>query len=443
MKTANRVAWTEGMFLRTQHFQQADRWTEHLVVEATRPLAPYPWGLTEISIDHSALAIGRFALTSISGVLPDGTPFSAPEHCDLPAPLTLDETVKNARVLLTLPMLRPGAPSFAPDGGPVSARQTRSDYDAADDNTDSAFTAEISVGRLRFSLKLETDDTAGFEQLMLGRVLEVKSDMSVVLDDNIIPPIMKVGASGRLSSLLTEFLGLIRHRAEAIAKRAGDPSLRGAAEVGDYLMLQALNRASPVMAHLNAQAGQIHPELLYRQCVALAGELATLTEPTRLPEEFPAYRHDDLEATFAPVLAALRRALSSVMEQSAVPIPLEQRRHGVRVGMISDASLLKEAGFVLAVRADMAGEALRRNLPNQIKVGPVERIAELVNVALPGVPVRPAAVAPRQLPFSSGTVYFDLETEGDIWDSIKKSGTVAIHLATEFPGIELELWGLR
>ncbi|NSX53729.1 type VI secretion system baseplate subunit TssK [Parasulfitobacter algicola] len=443
MKTANRVAWTEGMFLRTQHFQQADRWAEHLVVESTRPLAPYPWGITEISIDQSALAIGRFGLTSISGILADGTPFSAPEHCDLPAPLILEEGVKNATVFLTLPMLRPGAPSFAPEDGPVSARQLRSDYDAADANTDSAFSAEIGVARLRFALKLDSDDMSGLERLMLGRVIEVRTDLSVVLDETIIPPALNIGASRRLSGLLTEFLGLIRHRAEAIARRAGDPSLRGAAEVGDYLMLQALNRASPVIAHLNAQASQIHPEILYRHCVSLAGELATLTEPTRLPEEFPAYRHDDIEDTFAPVFAALRRALSSVLEQSAVPIPLEQRRHGVRVGMINDASLLKEAGFVLAVRADMPNESLRRTLPNQIKVGPVERIAELVNVALPGVAVRPAAVAPRQLPFSAGTVYFDLDTDSDIWDSVKKSGTLAIHLATEFPGIELELWGLR
>ena len=27
MRNENRVAWSEGMFLRVQHFQQADRWT--------------------------------------------------------------------------------------------------------------------------------------------------------------------------------------------------------------------------------------------------------------------------------------------------------------------------------------------------------------------------------------------------------------------------------
>jgi type VI secretion system protein ImpJ len=31
MSWTNRVVWQEGMFLRTQHFQQQDRWTEQLV----------------------------------------------------------------------------------------------------------------------------------------------------------------------------------------------------------------------------------------------------------------------------------------------------------------------------------------------------------------------------------------------------------------------------
>ena len=31
MSWTNRVIWQEGMFLRTQHFQQQDRWTEQII----------------------------------------------------------------------------------------------------------------------------------------------------------------------------------------------------------------------------------------------------------------------------------------------------------------------------------------------------------------------------------------------------------------------------
>lgn len=443
MKTDNRVAWTEGMFLRVQHFQQADRWADRLVRDRTEPLSPYPWGLTSLEIDRAALGIGRFALTSIQGIMPDGTPFSAPDQCDLPAPIPLTEGTTSQVVYLTLPMRRPGIAEFSEEGSGQSARMVRSDYDADDANAETAFSAPISIARLTLGLKLGSDERAGFETLPLAHITEVRADLSVVLDEDMIPPVLTLAANRRLKGFVTELLGLVRHRAEAIARRAGDPSLRGSAEIGDYLMLQALNRAAPVLAHIDAQAAQIHPEAAYRILIGLAGELSTYTTASRLPADLPTYTHLDPDATFAPVMKDLRRSLSALLDQSAVLIPLEERRHGVRVGMIADAGLKTGAGLVLAVRADMAQENLRRMLPNQIKIGPVERIAELVNVALPGVQIRPMPVAPRQLPFRTGTVYFELDTEGDMWRAVTASGTLALHLAAEFPGLDMELWGIR
>ena len=81
-------------------------------------------------------------------------------------------------------------------------------------------------------------------------------------------------------------------------------------------------------------------------------------------------------------------------------------RHGVRVGPINDRSILRASNFVLTVQADMQAEQLRRLFPSQVKIGAVEHIRELVNVALPGIAVRPLPVAPRQLPFYAGATLF-------------------------------------
>ncbi len=122
----------------------------------------------------------------------------------------------------------------------------------------------------------------------------------------------------------------------------------------------------------------------------MAGEFATFLE-TRRPNTYPAYRHDDLQRSFAPVVADLRRALSAVLEQTAIPIPLREARHGVRVGPITDRSILRASNFVMTVQCDMPAETLRRLFPTQVKIGAVEHIRELVNVALPGIAVRPLA----------------------------------------------------
>jgi type VI secretion system protein ImpJ len=433
------------MFLRVQHFQQADRWTERLVRMMTRELAAYPWGVAEISIDRSALAIGQFAISGLRGILPDGTLFEAPIDADLPPPLDLDETTKNTMIYLALPARRPGKADVAMAGGASAngARVIASHYEAPDSNVETDFMAPIDVGRLSLRYLKGGDELAGYELVGLARIIEVRSDKAVILDPDYIAPSLNCAAEPRLNELITELLGIVRHRAQAIAERIGDPSIRGTAEVGDYFLLQLLNRADPMLRHIYANATRMHPMAFYEQCIQLAGELATFTMDSKRASSFPPYRHEDLKGTFGAVFDDLRSSLSAVLEQTAVAIELAERRHGVRVGTINDRTLLKDAGFVLAVRAEMSAEDVRRKLPAQIKVGPVERIAELVNVALPGIPVRPLPVLPRQLPYRSGTIYFELDTKNPLWKQLDTSGALALHLAGDFPGIEMELWALR
>jgi type VI secretion system protein ImpJ len=242
---------------------------------------------------------------------------------------------------------------------------------------------------------------------------------------------------------LTELQGMLHHRGEALAGRVSEAGSHGVAEIADFLLLQVVNRAEPLMAHF-AAAGVVHPERLYAECVALAGELATFTSRGKRPPAFPAYRHDDLEKTFAPVIAQLHQSLSAVLEQTAIPIALQERKYGIRVGPITDRGLVANANLVLAVRADMPAEHLRRHFPSHVKIGPVESIRELVNVALPGIPVRPLPVAPRQLPYHAGAVYFELERGGEHWKQLtQSSGGIALHLSGDFPRVEMELWAIR
>ncbi len=92
----------------------------------------------------------------------------------------------------------------------------------------------------------------------------------------------------------------------------------------------------------------------------------------------------------------------------------------------------------------MPGEALRSRFPTQVKIGPVERIRDLVTLQLPGVILHPLPVAPRQIPFHTGASYFELETRNsDLWRQLEKSGGVAMHIAGEFPGLELAFWAIR
>ena len=152
-------------------------------------------------------------------------------------------------------------------------------------------------------------------------------------------------------------------------------------------------------------AGIVHPEDLYRLCIAAAGELATFTTPSKRPPQLAAYRHDALRESFEPVMTALRNSLSVVLEQSAIPIPIESKKFGISVAVVNDRGLCASAVFILAARADMPAEELRRRFPAQLRGSrPVEKIRDLVNLQLPGDAVHPVPVAPRQIPFHAGFV---------------------------------------
>jgi type VI secretion system protein ImpJ len=208
------------------------------------------------------------------------------------------------------------------------------------------------------------------------------------------------------------------------------------------MMLQLINRLEPMVNHMGSMNG-LHPVDLFAESLQMVGELSTFFSKNKRPQAFSAYLHDNLQETFTPVIHALRSGLSAVYEQTAISMNLVEKKYGIRVAEISDRSLIGSASFVLSARADIPEEALRLHLPAQIKVGPVERIRQLVNAAMPGIPMKPLPVAPRQIPYHSGYVYFQLDPQSDYWGELKQSGGFAFHVGGDFPGLVLEFWAIR
>ncbi len=78
-----------------------------------------------------------------------------------------------------------------------------------------------------------------------------------------------------------------------------------------------------------------------------------------------------------------------------------------------------------------------------MKVAPVSKIRDLVQLQLPGIMLRAMPVAPPQIPWHAGYSYFELEKGSELWHEMDKSGAFALHLAGEFPGLDMEFWAIR
>lgn len=443
MSWNNRVIWSEGMFLRPQHFQQHQRYVEGLVEGRCGVLRAAPWGFKELEIDKQLLTLGKLALTSARGVFPDGTPFQIPGDDEGPPVLEIPENIHDMVVYLALPLRRAGLPEVcAEEAGDTIMRYRGRNYEVRDSNTGTDSVAEIQVATPDMRFLLASSNLDGYAVMGVVRVVESRSDRQIVVDGQFMPPALDIRAAPALDGFVRELQGLLHHRGEAIASRVAASGRGGAAEIADFLLLQAVNRYEALITHLAASDG-LHPEAFYCLAVQMAGELATFTAPNKRPPAVRGYRHDDLQGSFAPVMAALRQSLSMVLEQTAVPIPLQERRYGIRVAPIADRALLNTASFVLAVGAKMPDEDLRRHFPTQVKIGSVEQIRELVNLQLPGIRVRPLPAAPRQIPYHAGFAYFELDRQSEYWQQLEKSGGFAIHIGGEFPGIEIEFWAIK
>lgn len=438
-----KVVWSSGMFLQPHHFQQETRYLERLVDARARCISPFAWGFSEFELDEGLLSLGKLGISRASGLLPDGTPFSMPQLDPLPAPLDVSADVKGEIIYLALPLQREGLNEVdfgTGDAGELARygateEEVRDNTDAADEPT------TIQTGRLRLRLVRAKEASEAYALLGVALVAERRADGQVTLDRSYIAPQVAIEATAQLSANASLLHGLILQRAQALAGRMGQLS-HGVSELADFLMLQTLNRNEPVFAQ-HAATPNAHPRELHGDCLRLAGDLATLSSAARRPPEFPPYRHDDLSRTFTPVFDALRGMLTAVLEQNAFQLDLVDRNHGVRTAVVTDLELARTGTFVLAVNAQVPGDQLRQRFPAQTKIGPPEKLRDLVNLQLPGIGLRSLPVAPRQLPFHAGFFYFEVERGSELWKSIEQNGNVALHTAGDFPGLELELWAIR
>lgn len=443
MSWKNKVVWSEGMFMRPQHFQQHVRYMENFIEARCSAFGHFGWGFRSLQLDLETLSLGKIAIKSACGILPDGTPFNIPHDEDPPPALEVDSEARDQMVYLALPNRRAGMVEFdGSDGLTTLARYRPVEIDVLDSNAGSDTVVPLEIGTLRLRLLMESAVRDDFVHMGIARIREIRPDKQILLDDEYILPTVSCHVSTRLASFITELRGILHQRGEVLAGRVSESGKGGAAEIASFLFLQLVNRYEPLLAHVDDVDG-FHPQSFYSLALEMAGELATFNAPRR-PPQFPAYRHDDLKGTFEPVIIELRRSLSREPPEVAVPIPLEERRYGIKLATISNRSLLEKASFVLAVKASLPTDQVYRYFPQVAKVAPVEEIKKVVNGQLRGIGLLPLAVAPRQIPFHAGHVYFELDRTSQYWEKLQNSGAFALHVPSgKFPDLVMEFWAIK
>jgi type VI secretion system protein ImpJ len=443
MQQTQKIVWVEGMFLRPHHFQQCESHLESQIVAWGKSQNSNYWGFVEKEVDPEALRRGSIVLTAASGIFPDGTFFSFRGANNAPTPLTIESGTTSVKVVLAIPACFPGREQITfQESADSLARYRAVDTEVADLNAMAIGPAEIQSGQLRMKLMLENELTADWTALGVVSVIERRRDNSLQLDESYIPPLLNCHADARLEGFIADTLGLLQQRGQMLAQRLAEAGRSGVSEVVEFLMLQLVNRYYGLTHHAHQEA-QFHPERLFSEWLKLVAELATFSPARTIGDNIPLYNHDNLSASFEPLMLQLRQQLSMIIEENAVQINLTQKSHGLYVASIADPHMLDGFGFVLAVSAKVPVDVIRNQFPARMKIAPVNRIKDLVQLQLPGIGLKGMPVAPREIPYHAGYTYFELEKTGDLWSQMERARVFALHVAGEFPDLQMEFWAIR
>lgn len=444
MVDTGRVAWREGMFLRPQHYQQQDRHAEAELQMRASALQPHAWGILDLKLNESMLSLGKFAVERCTGVFPDGTQFSIPGDMAPPPPLDLPADTRDAIVYLTLPLRQTGGAEFADAGADSAlARLVVAEQDTFDTFSRERVSEMIDVAtpNVRFGVTREQTDGRGLIGLACIREVHLNQ---VTLDTRHVPPSLDVRAATRLKDWLADIIGRADQQVEELAQRAVEATDGGSETFASFLMLQALNRWTPVLSHLRALPN-LHPERLYEALASMAGELCTMSRPNeRRPPKFPDYDHENLRATFEPVIEVLQSSLSVSIQRSAGQMKLQSIGPGAFSARIDDQNMFKTCGLYLAVSSRVPAEQVRQRFASVVKVGPMRKMRDIVGSALEeGIRIAATPTPPPQIRVLQGYTYFELDRSRPDFANLAKDTAIGLHIAGDWPDLKLELWWVK
>lgn len=420
MTDSNKVVWSEGLFLRTQHLQQQDRYTEWLTRRALRSSPLQNWGFLNLTLDKNALEAGLVGVTSAEGVFPDGTLFSVPETTiDIePVPVRADTGAGLAR--LAIPTERGDAAQIDPQHAQSSGTRYRGELVTVRDAIrNGADPSEIEVARLAPRLLLPDDEAEGYATLSIARIEGLNADGSVVLAPTFLAPSLNIQAMPRYAEFLKELVtGLDR-----IADAHGQMVLDGTgASMENLLILELANSARPRIAHILAQ-NNMHPSDLYMEFSGLAGRMASFGSSSRRLAGLPDYDHTDPQPAFDTLADTLRSLVLSLRHVEPSSHALKVKRHADNIWTvrIDNPEIITNSRIVVRVGSDMSDDMIRKIFVDQATVGSADDFDALWKSKLTGIALKPLHSQPREIPYDGDRLCLELDRSSEHWAALSEA----------------------
>lgn len=314
------IQWHEGLLLTPQHFQQLSSRHEALVQYGTSLISPFCWGVRRFKHHAISLPAGKLRILELEAVLPDGLVVAHGLHdssrdgvLEIDLSSQAEEIGERGAIVQLVVAARQNGNS---NGDPIRYESFKGNPVADDISSAKA----QSIHRLKPRLTLHVGERLPNDYIGFPLARMIYRDSSFTLDEKFIPPLLAVPvkatdgdtssvAAQRLGDMCTDVAQRVRKRAMYLADEARSPAAnsRFGNEAGVRTLMLSLVGALPRFEAV-LQTGCAHPYLVYIALCGMAGQLSVLgTE--MVPPSFNPYNHNDLYATFQPVLEFIDRAM--------------------------------------------------------------------------------------------------------------------------------------
>lgn len=332
-KLEDAVQWHEGLLIYPQHFQQMRGELRQLSLCYLSMSTPFYWGLRMMTLDTSALAGGVVSISEILAVTPDGSVIFKDSNSKHLIELDLKpykEQMEGRELKIHLAVIKAQENSKIV-GGEYGRYESVDGDPIVDENT-----GENPVISPRLALKtflLVGDEIpARYSSFPLLGVI-YKDDAFVRTDW--IAPATNLRKSGLIVKMCEPLIKALRSRLTFLSERLQSTYNSDTASMMDkyekiYGMICGRLLALEALFHTEGS----HPLLIHKELCGTAGVFSALNTG-KVPPIFDPYNHNDLRATFKPILEYIDNMIATV-KNPCVSTPFTKQ------GRVFSHNILKE-----------------------------------------------------------------------------------------------------
>ena len=448
MDGAKKVIWKEGLFLQPQHFQHLERFLLNTANARFTSYFPHYFGFTKYALNRDAIANGTFSVTQAVGIMPDGTAFDIPKQDNTPPARPFEEHFTHEQqtldIFFALPMAADKKANVGSTADSAEAVRYRSSVIALSDETLGKMQKEIEVGDFNFKILFGDESRDNYSSMQVARLVRTGSG-EIAVDENYVPPLLQIGASQAFLDKMRSLLELLLAKNSSLAQ--GRKQLEGgfaefsSTEDTAFRLLHTLNTYTPLLNYFHF-VPDVHPFTLFTQLIQFTGALCTFSSEVSI-KMLPKYEHSNVLSVLSVFDKLIRKILGADISAGCVNIPIEEISPASYLCKVADEKLFATGEFYFGIAADISDKELVVGTLSRIKMCSRDKLELIIPSAMPGLPLKHVLQPPEGLSVKPGFIYFKLEQQGDFWQGIQTSGTIAFYFPHQYSNVRMEMLVLR